>query len=305
MAKNDIVFYACVIDSTQTFVDSVSSTLSKALSLSGFPDFEVKGFKYVKNYEGLLEKKPYIIPLIVIADTDAKQPSIEDGVFVKTKRLVPRATCIAYTSTPDPEIEPWERLLKIGTIESPRHLVQQGDEEKLLQITRQIKDEFCNSPDYRGIVTLQEKLKQGTIINKSGQDLLIEAARKTDKGLRFLYGKERRAPEQREPADNKEKHETHTPEMAYKPDLTLMNKIIRPGSYVWRLLERPRLRFWEKIIVRDVARCKFVRMSRNNDLELAKSFKILFLSQQYPKDKECLQIICETFNEVFARSTRI
>ena len=118
MAQDDIVFYICVIDSTLSFGAGATYTLKEALYSKDFPNVEVKEFKHVENYKHILEQKPYIIPLIVIADHDAKQPCIEDGVFVRTKQIVPRATCIAYTATPKPEIEPWVRFLKIGTIDS-------------------------------------------------------------------------------------------------------------------------------------------------------------------------------------------
>jgi hypothetical protein len=285
-----ISYYLAVVDPPNAFVDNIEERLTQKLKPM---DFQVKGFKNAKKYISLLNKFPYQIPLIVIADMAAFDPNIEEGVFIQTKRVVPRATCVAYTT--DVSRPEWQRLKDLGAIEGDESIVDRGDDERESRLERVVLEKvngFKKSDDYRGLTHLYEQLGKAEKIDKSQENLLIEASRGTDKVRCFLCGSGLRLEGLTSLGDEEG-------EVAMESELvkSQVEQLFRKGGYIRRLIEREKLRFWERAIVEDVARYKFTVLS-HRDLELAISLRNFFDSKEYSLGKEGWNIVRSMYEEV-------
>ena len=284
-----ISYYLSIVDPSNEFVDRIEERLTQTLKATDFP---VRGFRNTGKYISSLVKYPYQIPIIVIADLAAVTPSLEQGVFMQTKRLVPRAICIAYTTnTFRPE---WQRLKDLGAIKRDEHIVNRVEDERESILERVVSDEvdgIKKSDEYRKLTHLYKQLDKAKKLDRSQENLLIEAAKGTDKAKCFLC----------QSGLNKEPKSLGDPEskisMGNEPVKSTMKNLFKPGKYVWRLLRRDKLRFWERAIIEDAARYKFTVLL-HQDLNLATSLRSFFDSKEFPSGKEGWHIVQVVYEEV-------
>jgi hypothetical protein len=97
--NNEVIaprFYVAVVDSDH---DS-ARRLSNALQL-GLKDCMVVAYDSAEALLEAIQRRPFRIPIAVVADTAARTPSVEKGVFVLANNLIRRCRGIYYSTQPN------------------------------------------------------------------------------------------------------------------------------------------------------------------------------------------------------------
>ena len=286
-----IMYYLAIIDPPNSFVDNIEERLTKKLKPM---NVLVRGFRDTKKYLTSLNKYPNQIPLIVIADVAALDPTVEKGVFMQTKRVVPRAKCISYTT--DPLRSEWQRLIDLHALENRNDIVDRKEaarETKLENVVVKKVNMFLKSDNYKRIASFQSKLLASKRLDNSQTQFLIEAARGTDKGKCLFC--------------ESESSEGSIYKTGWKPqigaekkiDKSTIEQLLKPNKYISLLISRENLRFWERAILEDVARYKFAKLCRI-DWESALSLKTLLDSKEFHPDTEGQRIIRNVCREIWS-----
>ncbi len=178
-------YWIAVVDPSRNFARPIEIHLREA-----FCDYDVFGYDSALQFLEAIDEHPLQVPLLVIADIWAREPSIQDGVFNKAHIKVPRIRGIYFSS--QPLIAHCKQMLQLGVLAG---IVERGSEDDIKQLrslVEQYIESLESSVDYWIINRLAEQVKQipnpesysvqteqGTL---SISQILIEVARKTALG---------------------------------------------------------------------------------------------------------------------------
>jgi len=180
-----------VVDGDRDFVSLVSGELERRLQRS---DWFVPAYTSADQLLQDVEKTdPLVVPVCLVADTAARSPSVENGVFALTKKLVPRCRTVYYSSTMDKQKELEHSLLVDRSI-------WRGERDAIAVLANVLRHEiaeFERSVEFKLLTAFsasvaadpEPEMSSGSEGGKnlSPMKMLIEMARRTEDGLMYLH----------------------------------------------------------------------------------------------------------------------
>ncbi|HUT95909.1 MAG TPA: hypothetical protein VMY37_41030 [Thermoguttaceae bacterium] len=184
----ELLFQANVVDPTRNRVESLEASLQKAL-----PDrYVAAGYDSTNKLLDTLTSNPWRVPLVVVADSAARTPNVEEGVFARVKRLVPRCRSVFFSASMQ-ERDTMDRLRLVdrvvgSTWENPLSALI----DAVLDAIRSFEDtvEFALITQFAEKVRKAEHGDESVVDDGEGplspRRMLIEMARGTARGRRYL-----------------------------------------------------------------------------------------------------------------------
>ncbi len=182
-----LAFEVGVIDPRPEFVNPLEDALQEVL-----PGHFVVGYRSSEQFLANVQTDPLHVPLLVIADSASRTPSVEEGLFARVKDLVPRCRKLLYSASMLERDRLEERLLVDRAIRSS----SANALSSLIDAVRFEVRSFEESVEFDLIQTFLEAVRATPHPDKSSVDdgegalsprqILIEMARGTDRGRRYL-----------------------------------------------------------------------------------------------------------------------
>jgi hypothetical protein len=183
----ELTFEVGVVDSRLDFVNPVEDALQEAL-----PDHFVVGYRSSERFLANVQADPLHVPLLVVADSAARTPSVEDGLFARVKGLVPRCKKLLFSASMK-ERDRLEELLLVD------RAIRNSSPNALRSLIDAVRFELRSSEEnveFDLIRTFLEAVRSTPYPDKSSVDdgegalsprqILIEMAKGTDRGRRYL-----------------------------------------------------------------------------------------------------------------------
>jgi hypothetical protein len=176
-------FFVAVVDPAGEFGRTVEATLK-----AGTPEALVVSYEHADQFLQAIQKAPLRVPLVVVADIAARTPSVREGIFSRTRQLVPRTRGV-YFST-EPSIEVCQEMLGLGLLGD---IVRRDEESRLANLRQAVSRIFAGfelSLEYKLISRFAQRIS--TLPDLSDSDasmasqILAEMTRGTHVGLDYL-----------------------------------------------------------------------------------------------------------------------
>lgn len=291
--------FIAIVDESGEFLflqDSLQTPFSP-IPVIGFDDSK----QFMMTVRRRQKENPYNW-IIVIADSCALSPSIDDGVFCSLIDEFSNFSGVAYTASPQtPE---WQELInERKVIASQEHIVPRADPSSvavLLKIIREIINKFSGYADItisgsnKNVSEIKvEALEAKSVSVENGRSDSKEIENKrssTKKGFSIfeepaMDGRLERSEQKDLPDSHKEQRGIDRPQTAVK-----LEDLVRPKTYLYRLLNKDNLNFLERLLLKEVAWDLFTRL-KHDDLERLKKYQDFIKSDACPKKKRGWQII--------------
>jgi hypothetical protein len=182
-----LAFEVGVIDPRADFVNPLEDALQEAL-----PGHFVVGYRSSERFLADVQADPLHVPLLVIADSASRTPCVEEGLFARVRDLVPRCRKLLYSTSMLGRDRLEARLLVDRAIRSS----STNALNSLIDAVRFEVRSFEESVEFDLIQTFLEAVRATPHPDKSSVDygrgalsprqILIEMARGTDRGRRYL-----------------------------------------------------------------------------------------------------------------------
>lgn len=182
-------FTVAVVDEARDLGQLVESAFP-----SGIAGCPVIAYAGVDSFMNSLERRPLNVPLIVVADSAAREPSVADGVFVRANRLVPHCRGIYLSS--NPKLEDCEAMMRRGVLQASFARGSPEAMEGLQESVDRRISEFRDQLEYHVLMRFASDLASTPLPDRSAiesydddlspRSMLIEMARGTPLGKEYL-----------------------------------------------------------------------------------------------------------------------
>lgn len=187
--KVAVLYYVAVVDPDRDFARRLGNSLQL-----GLDDYPVVAYESAESFVGAIQRRPLRVPLAVVADTAARTPTVDKGVFVRANRVVPRCRGIYYSTQPN--LEDMKHMLHLGVLKGWYARTDSGSVSKLREAVRCAIDEYRESVDYLIVQRFAENMAstphpeecavEGVDDALSPMSMLIEMLRGTELGKEYL-----------------------------------------------------------------------------------------------------------------------
>lgn len=176
-------FFVAVVDPVGEFGRTVEATLQ-----AGIPEPLVLGYKHADEFLCAIQEAPLRVPLVLVADIAARTPSVREGIFSRTRQLVPRTRGV-YFST-EPLMDVCQDMLRLGLLGDIVRRDEGNRPENLRQAVGRVFAEFELSLEYKLIGRIAQAISALPELSDSdalmASQILAEVARGTSAGLEYL-----------------------------------------------------------------------------------------------------------------------
>lgn len=279
------------------FLQEALQTSLSPVPVIGFDDSK----QFVETILNRQRQNPYVW-LVVIADFSALWPTLEEGVFCLLGNRIPNFRGVAFTAHPD---DPgWQELVGRKLIASDKHVIPRAEADAVSAISKVIQKivkelsefvDFINKRPGRGQEmsdTRPESL--GTRVVKANNKISASKTKRAECIIpkkdseriarTAMDGKAKPSGQKETPDQDRVQNSVKQPETVIR-----LEDLVRPKTYLHRLLSKDTLSFFERLVLKEVAWDLFTRLSRDNREYMAK-YRDFIDSETCPKGKEGLQI---------------
>ena len=225
----------------------------------------------MRFYLDVIERFPNRVPLFVVADVAGLEPSAHEGVFAHARKSVPVSRRLAFTA--QPYHKDWQELKRSEVITEIVPRIGRDAIYDLNKVVRREWGKFTSTPEFLFTQHLTMLIQESR--GPSDPHFVLQMARGIVKPQEY-FGKIMEFPKQKVP---------------------FVGDLIKPDTYLSRLVHKRNLNFWQRAIVKESAWYAFTMLKRSKSGYIEK-YAAFFTHPYFPSDQEGWVIFRRVYNKL-------